>query len=112
MKLLIDTSIIIDYLRRKDKEDTLLVKLSNNDYQHNISIVTHTELYAGKSVWEDEYLYKIVEKLCASINILFIDRTISKKAGEIRARFDIKFVDAVIAATAIQNECSLVTLKT
>lgn len=109
--VLLDTSIIIDFLRRKDREKTLLAKLSDEDYHVTISIVTHAELFAGKSVWEDEALYSIIEKLCTGFTIAPIDTMLSKKAGKLRAYYQISLVDSIIAATAIQDDCELATLN-
>ena len=42
-KILIDTSIIIDHLRLKNKKQTILYKLFQNKYSLFASILTHTE---------------------------------------------------------------------
>src|SRR4051794_19745497 len=48
-KLLIDTSVIIDFLRRQDKEQSLFYTLAREKYLLYISIISHTELFAGKA---------------------------------------------------------------
>lgn len=109
-KLLIDTSVIIDFLRRKDKDKTLLYKLSDNDL--HISIVTHTELYSGKSVWEIHEARKQLEDLFSGIEILPLIVEISEKAGKIKAHnHDISILDCIIAATALYHDLDLVTLN-
>ena len=110
MKLLLDTSIIIDFLRQKEKSDTLLYKLSQQDLY--ISIITHTELYSGKSVWEKETARAELEKLFSGLTILQIDVPISKVAGKIRAQNqNTSLLDCIIAATAIQHKLNIVTLN-
>lgn len=110
-KLLLDTSVIIDFLRRTEKQETLLYKLSQE--QLYISIVTHTELYAGKSVWEHRKAKEELEELFSGINILSFGEDISKLAGKIKARrHNISLLDCIIAATAIRQEIGLVTLNT
>lgn len=80
-KLLLDTSVIIDFLRRKNKSETLLYKLSAEDLY--ISIVTHTELYSGKSVWQRVKFKRELEQLLSGVAIIPLVIGISKKAGEI-----------------------------
>lgn len=110
-KLLVDSSVIIDFLRRKNKQDTLLYKLVEEGCGLNISLITHTELYAGKSVWQKKTAQKELEELFSGIHILHLDTKISQKAGEIRAKYDTNLFDAIIAATSITYEIELVTLN-
>lgn len=111
MKLLLDTSVIIDFLRRKDKGNTLLYKLSKEKLY--ISIVTHTELFCGKSVWENKQAKKEIEDLFSGITILPLGTEISEKAGKIKAlSHNISILDCIIGATALSNNLELVTLNT
>ena len=111
MKLLLDTSVIIDFLRRKDKENSLLFNLSREMFY--ISIVTHTELYSGKSVWEKNEKKQALEDVLDGITVLTLDNKISQTAGKIKAyHHTISFVDAIIAATALDYNIPLVTLNT
>ena len=110
-KVLLDTSILIDFLRRKSKSDSLFVKLLQQKYQLNISIVTHTELFSGKTIWENEKLHLEIETLCSGLHMLPLETEISKKAGKIRAQNNTTIIDAIIAATAINHGLSLVTLN-
>lgn len=111
-KILIDTSVIIDFLRRKDKENSLLFTLAQDKRQLYVSIITHTELYAGKSVWEKKEAAKDLEMLFSGVEILPLGEEISKKAGEIKARHAINLLDAIIAATALSSGLDLATLNT
>lgn len=110
-KVLLDTSILIDFLRRKKKTDSLFVRLLQQQYQLYISIVTHTELFSGKKIWENEKLHSEIEILCSGLHILPLETEISKKAGKIRAQNNTTIMDAIIAATAINHGLSLVTLN-
>lgn len=110
-KILLDTSVLIDFLRRKDKVDTLLNKISNNEFY--ISIVTHTELYSGKSVWEEKEARRELEKLLSIIKVLPLITEISQIAGKIKAyNNDRTLLDCIIAATAIYHKLDLATLNT
>ena len=109
-KLLVDTSVIIDFLRIKDKEKTLLYKLSNNDLY--ASMVTHTELYSGVSVWEKKEAKEELEELFSGITLLPLTAEISQEAGRIKAQnHDISILDCIIAATALHHDLNLVTLN-
>lgn len=111
-KILIDTSIIIDYLRQKDKSKTLLYFFGSHHYQIYISIITHSESYAGKSIWERKAAMEVLEKLLSNIEILPLEEKISKKAGQISANNNnLEIVDAIIAATAISHKLDLATLN-
>ena len=112
-KILIDTSIIIDYLRQKDKSNTLLFYFGHNRYQLYASIITHAESYAGKSIWERKEAMDVLEKLLSNIKFLPLEQKISKKAGQISAKNNnLEIVDAIITSTAIFHKLELATLNT
>lgn len=109
-KILIDTSIIIDYLRQKDKNQTLLYYFGHQKYQLYTSIVTHTESYAGKSIWERKQAMEALEKIFSNIQILSLEEKISKRAGQLAAKYNnLEIVDAIIAATALSSKLTLAT---
>lgn len=111
-KILIDTSIIIDYLRQKDKSKTLLYYFGHHRYQLYASIITHAESYAGKSVWERKEAMELLEKLFSNIKILPLEERFSKKAGLISAtNHNLEIVDAIIASTAISFDLELATFN-
>src|SRR3712207_5802268 len=93
-QVLIDSSIIIDYLRPEDKENTLLVQLIKKELQLAISIMTYFEGFAGKSVWEKKQAREDIEKLFSGMEIMGLDATIARKAGELRARHGPNSVNA------------------
>lgn len=108
-QLLLDTSIVIDFLRRKEKEKTSLYKLS--EHKLSLSIVTHTELFAGKSVWEDKTKREAVEEVLCGFMILPLTEDISTQAGQIKAHLELSLFDSIIAATAIVHRLELVTFN-
>lgn len=110
-KLLLDTSVIIDFLRRKDKQNSLLFLFIKQEWELAISIITLTELFAGRSVWENKKLYDALEKLCSGFNIHGLETNIAKSAGYLKATNSIDLMDAIIAATALNFELDLVTLN-
>jgi predicted nucleic acid-binding protein len=111
MQILIDTSIIIDFLRQKNKKSTQLYKLVANDNQLAISILTHTELYSGKSVWSSKKAAEELDKILVGIKVLPITPQISTMAGEIKVKNSIDLIDAVIASTGVIEKLPLLTLN-
>lgn len=112
-KILVDTSVIIDYLRRKEKDKSLFYQVfSEEKHQPVIALVTVTELWAGKSMERKENL-KFVEKLIEKCEMLFPNLKTAKTAGEILRKTDpkISIQDAQIAALALENKLLLLTLN-
>lgn len=108
-KLVVDTSLIIDFLRRKDKAKSLLYQLAEEDL--SVSIITHTELYAGKSVWENNEAKEIIEKVLSGMTVISLNEKISQKAGYVKSYTDISLIDAIIAATALVSNMAVVSLN-
>lgn len=108
-KVLLDTSVIVDFLRLKDKKNTLLARLIKNNYELYISIITHAELYAGKSVWKSKNALEELEVLFSGMEVLPISTKISEKSGELKAAYDTNLLDAIIAATCISHNLDLAT---
>lgn len=109
--ILLDSSVIVDFLRVKEKQSTLLKKLIEIADQLYIPIIGHTELFAGKSVWENPLAREDLQNILSGIEILPLDEDLSEKAGAIRAEYNIHIVDSIVAATAIEYGLKLVTLN-
>lgn len=107
---LIDTCILIDYLRSKNKADTPFTRLVAQDQQY-ISIITYTELHAGKSVWETPKAKTVLKKICSNLTILPLTEPIAQLAGKIKSAHHGDLADAIIAATAITHKLPLATLN-
>lgn len=110
-RILIDTSIIIDCLRQKNKRQTVFVKLVQDQTVLFTSIVTHTECFSGKSIWERKEAMEALKLLFSDIKILLLDEKTSEKAGGIRAQYSRNLADAIIAATALTYKLELATLN-
>lgn len=110
-KLLIDTSIIVDHLRLKNKSQTTFYKLFNDKHDLYISILTHTECYAGKGIWEKQIERNYLKNILIGLKILPLEENISEKAGGIRASYNLGIADAIIAATALFHKLELATLN-
>ncbi|HHT9114502.1 MAG TPA: type II toxin-antitoxin system VapC family toxin [Candidatus Wunengus sp. YC65] len=110
-QILIDTSILIDYFRKRHKDKTLLYSLSFT-YRFAISTVTEFEFFAGLSAIH----LKFTNTLFANFLILPFDSTCTQTASEIYKNLKSKNQlisppDIFIAATAISHNLSLLTLN-
>lgn len=105
-KYLADTNVLIDHLRHKESPATSFILES----KPAISVATTAELIGGS---KDAHELKSVERLCGSLAELSIDSKICRQAIDLMYRFflshTLKFMDALIAATAMENKLTLVT---
>jgi len=104
-KYLIDTTFLVDHLRGNSKTGQFLEK-----EEPYVSTVTIAELIQGARNKEE---LAIVKKIYKNVNEIYIDKNISKKAitflQELNLSSGLLFLDALIAATAIENKLVLVT---
>lgn len=110
--MVIDTSLFIEFLRSKQKENTKLYRLPDNT-PYYLSSVTLFELFMGATSPEKE---KDIHTLTDGLNILPFDNEIALKAGhiyhELRKKNQlIEFRDIFIAATCLIHEFPLATLN-
>lgn len=110
-RILIDTSILIDYFRKTQKEKTLFYKLSI-DYDFAISSITEFEFRIGATTTNRAFL----ELLLSMISVLEFDSECVEKAVEIyrdlkSANQLIPLPDIFIAGTAIGKNIQLATLN-
>lgn len=110
---LIDTSVIINYLR--DKGSTVET-LDNLDGELCSSYICLAELYEGIShVREKEKAEKILLDFFAGLNSTYsIDKDIAKTFGQLRATLKakgsiIEDLDLLLAATCITHKLILIT---
>jgi predicted nucleic acid-binding protein len=103
-RYLIDTNVIIDNLGNKLSKNTIDF-ISNIDF--SISSVTKIEVLGWKNATENQLkpLYSFMETL----NILPIDEAVINKTIEIRQSKKINLGDALIAATALTNNLTIIT---
>jgi len=111
MAILIDTDVLIEYLRDKEAIVSGLVEAYERGNRLCFSPITRAEITAGLRKGEEE----ITHKLFAIMECLKIDDDIGLKAGEymksFRASHSTEIADALIAATAQLNDIPLWTLN-
>ena len=108
-KLLIDTNILIDFLRaRKESVDFF----NQRERQLLVSAITVAELYSGVR-GEDEL--RQIKNLLDILHIVPVSASIAKRGGLLKKKFakshGLGIADAVIAATALEEDAGLITLN-
>lgn len=110
--ILVDTSILIDYFRKTDKENSKLIALFDQGYDFTISAITHYEIYSGATSAQLSFWTNLLVKT----NVLALDGAVAQAAVDInnvlkRKRKQIAMADLFIAATSISYNLSLATLN-
>ena len=107
--LLIDTDVLIDYLRDRAESATYLEGLTPPLL---VSAITVAELYAGV---RDGAERAALDQFVGSFQVVAVDQLIAIRAGVIRRDFGKShgtgLADAIIAATAEAHQADLVTLN-
>ena len=104
---LIDSDILIDNLRGYEPARSYLKPFETGEARGHISIITVAELSAGQMASEDEE--ERVKRLLSIFDIIDVDFAMAWRAGELRRTYKSRIADAVIAATALSKDLTLMT---
>jgi toxin FitB len=106
-RFLIDTNVIIYYLNDEipANHESALLEIFQNSF--NISTITHIEVLGWHLLDDDKRAE--AEEFMENANTLFVDEVIQKKTIELKKRKRMKTPDAIIGATAIVYDLTLVT---
>ncbi|MBL7160632.1 MAG: type II toxin-antitoxin system VapC family toxin [Candidatus Aenigmarchaeota archaeon] len=107
-KVLIDTDILIDFLRKSEPAKKIIEDVINENIIGLVSVITEAELLSGKECNKTEKKH-LVEELLLLMNKLEVGSAIAKKAGELRRTHNTPLVDSLIAASAIISNSVLYT---
>ena len=110
--VLVDTSVLIEYFRKKNKLGTAFFKISRT-YNLAVSSITEFEFLAGAKDDRQEF----IETLFNSLSVLPFDSRCAKKARDVYRDLRTKnklleLSDILIASTALANDPPLATLNT
>jgi predicted nucleic acid-binding protein len=110
--ILLDTSVLIEVFRMKDKTETLFYRLSNDHNDFAISILTHYEIFRGSNNIQDTFWINFLK----NIKVIPFDLISSNEAIGIYKLLKtqnqmIDLADLLIAATAIAHNLALATLN-
>ncbi len=101
--IVLDTNTII-YL---SKELISIEKIFIANEEYAVSVITYIEVlgYDFESDKEEDF----IKKLFKTLKIIYIDYTIAQNVIILRKKYKIKLPDAVICATSLVNNASLIT---
>ena len=104
---LIDTNTTIDYLSDKlpAKSAEFIGKIDSQ-----LSVISRMELLAWPNATEEQL--KVLEAFVGSSNIFSLSEPVIIESIRIRKTYRIKLPDAIIAATALVFDLTLITLNT
>jgi predicted nucleic acid-binding protein len=110
--ILLDTSVLIEMFRMKDKTATFFYRLSNDNNDFAISILTHYEIFRGSNSVQDNFWTNFLK----NIKVIPFDLISSNEATGIykllkKQNQMIDLADLLIAATAIAHNLDLATLN-
>ncbi len=108
----LDTSVLIDYYRKKDKSKSLFYKLTERYGLFAVSAITEYELYLGNSEGQNIFW----DNFFSQITVLSFDSETAKKAVEIYKQLKIQnklieVPDILIAGTVMRFNLPLATLN-
>ncbi len=111
MKIVVDTSVLIDHLRGGSYL-TALLKSVDNKTSFFISSIVIFELFSGKSTENKDAAAKVY-RLISSFEIIEVTPSIATRAGELYRDVDnsLDFPDYIIAATALEIGADIATLN-
>ena len=108
-RLLLDTDVLIEYLRGRGRAVEYLESLSSDLY---LSVISVAELFAGARGDEEE---RSLTQFFLAFTVLPVTEKVARLGGLYRRDFrpshGTGLADALIAATAIENGANLVTFN-
>ncbi|MFA6007425.1 MAG: type II toxin-antitoxin system VapC family toxin [Candidatus Shapirobacteria bacterium] len=111
VKIVVDSSVIIEKIRTDGCLFDRLVELQlKNKVILFISVVTVAELWAGESMNKKSEIESVTE-IIKYIKRLIVNEDIAMMSGEIVRKYKIEAMDALIAASALEDDAQLATLN-
>jgi hypothetical protein len=119
MRYLVDSCLVINYLRGKSKSKEFIEKITNSQVVAHASRITEVEIFCGENRNDLKRLEKILSVL-SLFSIEEITRPIAREGGyiiyeyghymgDVTATEKMPIADAILAATAKLNDLVLYT---
>jgi tRNA(fMet)-specific endonuclease VapC len=110
--IMVDTSILIDFYRKTDKNNSIWVGLVREKYTFAISVVTKYEIFVGATEAQSLFWNDVLQ----AVRVIALDEACIDTATEInkalkKKRKQIDLADLLIAATAITHDLGFATLN-
>ena len=110
--ILVDTSILIDYYRKTDKNNSTWVALVRQGYSFVISAITKYEIYSGATPTQLTFWDKVLQAMAVmSLDEVTADTAVNINNSLKKKRKQIDLADLFIAATAVTHNLPLATLN-
>lgn len=108
-KYLVDTDVIINYLKGKSKSKDFFMKIINGNVAGYFSVITEAELLSGvRNDKEKAAIYDVLDIMEA----IEVERQMAVTAGNLRRKYialGAQLPDALIAATAKERKLIVAT---
>ncbi|MFN3995817.1 MAG: type II toxin-antitoxin system VapC family toxin [bacterium] len=104
---LLDTNVIIYYLKAESSVVKYLEKILSENVVIYISAITECELFSYPSITINEEIK--INELLKSLFILPIDSNIARTAGFLRRTYKMPLADSIIAASSLLTNSILIT---
>ena len=108
MQIIVDTSVLIDYLRGFRQAKLGIDELKENESLGTISVITEAEILSGKDCAAEGKRMKALE-LLQLFRKIDVSSDIAQKAAEFRRNHGVALDDCIIAATAFREKCTIWT---
>lgn len=106
MRLLLDTTVVLDALRGRRGRRALLSSVVRSEGELYLSAMTVAEIYIAVRPNEEAD----TRRFLSSLHQLSVTPQIAQRAGRLKARHpDISMTDLLLAATAIEHELEFLT---
>jgi tRNA(fMet)-specific endonuclease VapC len=110
MRLVLDTSVLIDVLRGRKDRRRLLHRLVGEGHSLSTTVLNVAELYAGMRAGEEAR----TEEFLGGLECLELRISAARLAGQLKSIWQTRgrtltLSDTIIAAVAIEEQCALLT---
>ena len=111
--ILVDTSILIDYYRKTDKEKSAWITLVRQEYSFAISAITKYEIYSGVTPNQLTFWDNVLQAITIiPFDEMTVDTAVIINSALKKKRKQLDLADLFIAATAVAHGLPFATLNT
>lgn len=108
MKLVFDSSVVVDHLRTKKLSTTFFEAWKSYDIV--LSLITVAELYSGTSVQLPGQARSELEDILSGADVITPSLDTAKRVGNLRSHYQLSLGDAFVAALALEFDVPVVAL--